>query len=194
MLQPTTDTEQEWLRQLKLGKQDALQSIFKQYYKYLLVTACNITGDQVIAKDLVQDVFFEIWKKRERLTIESSLKAYLRKAVANRSLNYLKAQKRFDWGDDHFDAQTPTNELSAQKQLETNDLQHLINQTIDKLPPKCKAIFALSRFEKFSHKEIASQLDISTKTIENQITKALKVIRAAVEQYNKLVVLIWCFL
>jgi len=193
MLQPTTDTEQEWLRQLKLGKQDALQSIFKQYYKYLLVTACNITNDQIIAKDLVQDVFFEIWKKREQLSIESSLKAYLRKAVANRSLNFLKTQKRFNWGDDHFDAQTPSGEISAQKQLEANDLQQLINQTIDLLPPKCKAIFTLSRFEKFSHKEIAAQLDISTKTIENQITKALKLIRAAVEQYNKLVVLIWCF-
>jgi len=192
MLQPTTEKEQEWLRQLKLGKQDALQSIFKQYYKYLLVTAINITNDQVIAKDLVQDVFFEIWKKREQLSINSSFKAYLRKAVVNRALNFLKKNKRFDWGEEHFDAQTPAKEISAQQQLETNDLQQLINQAINQLPPKCKVIFTLSRFEKFTHKEIAAQLDISTKTIENQITKALKIIRIAVESYNKLVIFLGC--
>ena len=193
MLQSTTHTEKEWLRQLKLGKQDALQAIFKQYYKYLLVTASNITNDQAIAKDLVQDVFFEIWKKRERLSIQSSLKAYLRKAVVNRSLNFLKTHKRFDWGEDQFDTQAPSKEVSVQQQLEVKDLQQLINQTIDQLPPKCKTIFVLSRFEKFSHKEIAAQLDISTKTIENQITKALKLIRAAVEQYHKLVIFTWFF-
>ena len=190
MYQPTSDKEKKWLHQLKQGKEEALQAIFKQYYKYLLVSAYNIIGDQDKAKDIVQDVFFELWKKHDRLTIETSLKAYLRRAAVNKSLNYLKMHKRFDWGEEHFSEHTPSKELSAQQQLEASDLQAAINQCIDKLPAKCKTIFSLSRFEKFSHKEIAAQLGISTKTIENQITKALKLIRAAVEEYNGLGVLL----
>lgn len=184
MLQPISIEEKEWLQSMKAGNESALQKIFKHYYKYLVVTGYNITGDNEKAKDLVQDVFFELWKKREQIEIQSSLKAYLRRAVVNRSLNYIKTQKRFDFGDENFDAQTPDKTFSAQKNLEAQDLKSAINVAIDSLPAKCKAIFVLSRFEKLSHKEIAAKLDISTKTIENQITKALKIVRAAVEKYN----------
>jgi len=186
MLQPISNEEKEWLQSLKIGKESALQKIFKHYYKYLVVTGYNITGDNEKAKDLVQDVFFELWKKREKIDIQSSLKSYLRRAVVNRSLNYIKTQKRFDFGDENFDAQTPDKTFSAQKNLEAQDLESAINSAIDSLPAKCKAIFILSRFEKLSHKEIAEKLDISTKTIENQITKALKIVRAAVTKYDAL--------
>jgi len=190
MLQPTSIEEKEWLQSMKAGKESALQKIFKHYYKYLVVTGYNITGDNDKAKDLVQDVFFELWKKREQIEIQTSLKAYLRRAVVNRSLNYIKTQKRFDFGDENFDAQTPDKTFSAQKNLEAQDLKLAINTAIDSLPAKCKAIFILSRFEKLSHKEIAAKLDISTKTIENQITKALKIVRTAVEKYDALGILL----
>ncbi len=186
MLQPISVEEKEWLQALKAGKEIALQKIFNHYYKYLVVTGYNITGDNEKAKDLVQDVFFELWKKREQLDIQSSLKSYLRRAVVNRSLNYIKTQKRFDFGDENFDAQTPDQAFSAQKILEGQDLKSALNAAIDSLPTKCKAIFMLSRYEKLSHKEIATKLDISTKTIENQITKALKIVRTAVEKYDTL--------
>ena len=193
MLQPISIEEKEWLQSLNAGKQSALQKIFKHYYKYLVVTGYNITGDNEKAKDLVQDVFYELWKKREQIDIQSSLKSYLRRAVVNRSLNYIKTQKRFDFGEDNFDAQTPDKTFSAQKELEAQDLKTAINTAIDSLPAKCKAIFMLSRFEKLSHKEIAAKLDISTKTIENQITKALKVVRTAVEKYDALGLLVFIF-
>jgi len=186
MLQPISVEEKEWLQSLKAGKEIALQRIFNHYYKYLVVTGYNITGDNEKAKDLVQDVFYELWKKREKLDIQSSLKSYLRRAVVNRSLNYIKTQKRFDFGDENFDAQTPDQTVSAQKTLEAQDLKSALNQAINGLPAKCKAIFMLSRYEKLSHKEIAAKLDISTKTIENQITKALKIVRTAVAKYDAL--------
>ncbi len=184
--QVTSEMEKEWIRGLQQGDEKALQSIFNQYYKYLLVSAYNIVGDNAKAKDLVQDVFFEIWKKRSQIDIQFSLKAYLRKAVVNRGLNYLKMHQRIDWGDDHFDTQAPDQTASPHTLVETSDLQTVINETINNLPPKCKTIFTLSRFEKIAHKEIAQQLDISTKTIENHITKALKLIRSAVDKYNEL--------
>lgn len=186
MLQPISIKEKAWLASLKKGDQMALQKIFNHYYKYLVVTGYNITSDNEKAKDLVQDVFFELWKKREQLTIQSSLKSYLRRAVVNRSLNYIKTQKRFSFGDENFDAQTPDKAISAQRLMEADDLKSAINVAIDSLPEKCKAIFMLSRFEGLSHKEIAAQLNISTKTIENQITKALKIVRAAVKAFDAL--------
>ena len=182
--QPTPEIEKEWIIGLQQGDEKALKSIFNQYYKYLLVSAYNIVGDNAKAKDLVQDVFYEIWKKRSQIDIQFSLKAYLRKAVVNGGLNYLKKHQRIDWGEDHFDAQTPDREASPHTLIETADLQSVINTAINNLPSKCKTIFTLSRFEKMAHKEIAQQLDISTKTIESHITKALKLIRLAVDQYN----------
>lgn len=190
MLQPISIEEKDWLKALKEGKESALKQIFNHYYKYLVVTAYNITSDNDKAKDLVQDVFYEIWKKREQISVELSLKSYLRRAVVNRSLNFIKTRKRFDFGDENLDAQTPDREISAQRKLEAADLQAAVNEAIDSLPPKCKAIFMLSRFESLSHKEIAAKLEISTKTIENQITKALKIVRAAVKAYNLLGLLV----
>ena len=181
----TAQQEQKWILDLKEGSESALRAIFNQYYKYLLVTAYHIVNDNEKAKDLVQDVFFEIWKKRTQLKIQS-LKSYLRQAVVNKGLNYLKANKRFDWGEDAVATNTLVTTHSQQEQLEKKDLQKLLQQTIKQLPDKCRTIFLLSRYEHYSHKEIASMLDISTKTIENQLTKALKIIRTAVTQYHTL--------
>ena len=188
--QPTAEMEKKWITGLQQGDEKALKSIFNQYYKYLLATAYNIVGDNAKAKDLVQDVFFEIWKKRNQIDIQYSLRAYLRKSVVNRGLNYLKMHQRIDWGEEHFDIQTPDQAASPYFLVEASDLQTIINNTIDNLPPKCKTIFSLSRFEKIPHKEIAQKLDISTKTIENHITKALKLIRIAVDKYNDLSIFI----
>lgn len=177
------EQEKKWVQALKEGSEPALQAIFTQYYKYLLVTAYHIINDNEKAKDLVQDVFFELWKTRTQLNIQS-LKPYLRQAVVNKGLNYLKANKRFDWGEEAVQTQRLTIQNSPQEQLETADLKAIIQQTITQLPNKCRTIFLLSRYEHYSHKEIASMLDISTKTIENQITKALKIVRAAIAKYH----------
>ena len=183
--------EKNWISELKAGKEIALRKIFDSYYKYLVVTAYNIVNDQSKAKDLAQDVFYELWKKREKIQINTSLKAYLRRSVINRSLNFIKSQKRFQFGDEALSTEWQSKENDAQQVLEGTDLQHMINRTIDALPEKCKLIFKMSRLEKFSHKEIAQQLNISTKTIENQMTKALKTLRAALEKYKEIGIIIF---
>lgn len=172
------------MAKLKEGKEEGLRMIFDHYYKYLLVIASQYTPDIEKAKDVVQEVFFELWKNRWTLHIKVSLKAYLRKAVVNRSLNQIKADKKFQLGDEHIDWQMEDVNISPDQRLEAKDLQTIINQTIDALPERCRLVFKLSRLEHLSHKEIAAQLNISTKTIENQMTKALKFIRKAVAQYG----------
>lgn len=189
------NSEQNWLILLSEGNEKGLKLIFDQYYKYLLVTASNYVSDTEKAKDIVQDVFFELWKKRDQLNIQN-LKSYLRRATINRSLNHIKSDKRFQWGDEAMDSQREDTSITADQTLEINDLQDVINLAIESLPERCQLIFKMSRIEQLTHKEIAQKLDISPKTIENQMTKALKTIRNAVRQYgiNPILLLIFQYL
>ena len=182
--------EKDWLAALKKSDKSAFRAIYNQYYKYLVVTAFNVLGDSDAARDLAQDVFVEIWKKRETLLISSSLKSYLRRAVVNKTLNYIKAS-RIDFNDP---ATLPENRHSnhgQDDQLHADELEKIIHQAISNLPERCRIVFTLCRLEKMSHKEIADQLDISTKTVENQMTRALAMLRKAIAPYIGEGLMIW---
>lgn len=177
-----TPTEKELLQQLKNGDQKAFRTLFDRFYKYLVVTVYNISGDDHLARDLAQDIFFELWKKRESIEIKSSLKSYLRRAVVNRTLNAIKA-KRLDYNEPEKLPEKSHTFDDAQQTLEAEEMKTLIHKTIDSLPEKCRMVFVLCRIEGLSHKEVATKLGISTKTIENQMTKALKVLRATIQPH-----------
>jgi RNA polymerase sigma-70 factor (ECF subfamily) len=136
-----------------------------------------MVGDVDVAQDLVQDVFCKFWEKQPQLEIKISLKAYLYKSVFNHSLNYLKKVKRTDEREALFYSSAYTEQNNVESQLDLKETNLLVQRAIDSLPSACRAVFVLSRFEQMSHKEIAVQLDISTKTVENQIGKALKHLR-----------------
>ncbi|MEZ4957385.1 MAG: RNA polymerase sigma-70 factor [Saprospiraceae bacterium] len=186
--------EKEWLAALKAGDKSAFKAIYNQYYKYLVVTAFNVLGDSDAARDLAQDVFVEIWKKRETLLISSSLKPYLRRAVVNKTLNYIKAS-RIDFNDPANLPENVTDAPSHDEQLHADNLEKIIHDAIANLPERCRVVFTLCRLEKLSHKEIAAQLDISTKTVENQMTRALVILRKALGPYvgEELLILILLF-
>ena len=175
-------TEQEMLVGMKKGEDRAFRALFDAYYKYLTVTSFKILGDFEKAKDLAQDVFADLWQKREQIEISSTVKGYLRRMVVNKTLNYIKT-KRIDFTDPTELPESTTQYQNAQQKIEGDDLQQIINKAIDSLPGRCKIIFVLRRMEDMSHKEIGTKLDISPKTVENQMTKALKVLRLAVEPY-----------
>lgn len=186
--------EREWLSGLKAGDKTAFKAIYDQYYKYLVVTAFNVLGDSDAARDLAQDVFVEIWKKRETLLISSSLKPYLRRAVVNKTLNYIKAS-RIDFNDPATLPENTTDAPSQDEQLHADNLEKIIHNAIANLPERCRIVFTLCRLEKLSHKEIAAQLNISTKTVENQMTRALVILRKALGPYvgEELLILILLF-
>ncbi len=189
MVNPSKQQEQDWLRGLSMGDKRSLQHIFNSYYGYLLNVGYKLIKDQEQVKDIAQEVFFELWKKREHLTITSSLKSYLHRSMVNRSLNYIKKQKRFSFGDDTIPVDIDV-APNPQQLVETSDLETAIREAIDNLPERCRLIFSMSRFENLSHKEIAKRLNISTKTIENQMTKALKAIRLVVSKMGYLLLLL----
>lgn len=171
--------EKSQLDRLRAGDEAALREIFNQNFKMLTIEAFRLTSEQAVAKDLAQEVFYELWKRRESLQIQTSLEAYLRRAVRNRALNFLKTQKKYLFDEDLAaeNLETRHSENFHQNFDEKEDLVAALHDAIAELPEKCRQVFMLSRFEDLSHREIAERLEISTKTIENQITKALRMLR-----------------
>ena len=186
-------TDQSILALLRADDERAMERIFEEYYSYLVTTAYHVLMDQHQAKDLVQDVLFHFWSKKETLTIESGLKSYLRRSVVNRSIDQIRRKKRFGVAEEITDYNQASTDVSTQEMMETSDLEGAIMAAVNSLPERCKLIFSLSRFEDMSHQQIADQLDISKKTIENQMTKALKTIRKAIQQYKDLAIFVFAY-
>ena len=129
-----------------------------------------------IAEDLAQDVFVRLWEKRESLNITSSIGAYLRRMAINEGISHLRKNKKVSF--EEFDkSQHADVVMSAEDAYLGQELKHKIQSAIDTLPPRCRIIFQLSRHEELTYKEIAQKLDISVKTVENQMGKALKILR-----------------
>ncbi|GLR20106.1 RNA polymerase sigma-70 factor [Portibacter lacus] len=175
-------TDKELVGFLNDTDDGAIEKIFKQYYSYICSAVYKIIPDPVLTEDLAQDVFYELWRKREKIQINSSLKAYLKRAAINKALNYIRSKKmKFDSDDN--DTVINISVASSENSFEAMELQDIINASIDTLPEKCRIVFMMSRFEEMSYKEIAAQLEISIKTVENQISKALKILKKAVNPY-----------
>ena len=179
----TSTEEQQLLTALKKGQDSALDELFRTHYVYLCQVVYRVLPDRHLAEDLVQEVFYELWRKREKLQIKQSVRAYLRRAAVNKTLNYIRAQKMPVDDEAYLPLNLSNKQASAQQELQAEELQQLINEAIGLLPERCRLIFTLSRHEEMANKEIAAHLDLSIKTIENQMTKALKLLKGALSGY-----------
>jgi RNA polymerase sigma-70 factor (ECF subfamily) len=134
--------------------------------------AFQLVKDSSNADDIVQEVFIAIWNKRDEIEINSTIEGYLVKSTANKCYTFLEKNKKIHKIElDDFTNYAPNDHKSDNYDNEV--LKKLINESLEKLPAKCKTIFVLSRFEKMKNKEIAEHLDISVKTVENQMTIAI---------------------
>lgn len=161
---------------MSIQESHQLELLFKQSRSGLVYYCMKFVGNPEDANEIVNDVFVAIWKRKEHLVLDLSLKPYLYRSVHNKSLNFLakrgitiqETEEVPDIAQEHAD---------PCKSLEYKELQKQLNTLISELPPRCQQIFILSRKEGLSHKEISEIMNISTKTIENQITIALKYLK-----------------
>jgi RNA polymerase sigma-70 factor (family 1) len=187
--------EQELLvRRLKEGHESAYEVLFKEYYVRLVIHARKYVNDIEIAKEIVQDLFVGIYEKRENLNINTSLSSYLYRAVQNRSINYLNAQKSRQKYAQHVLNTTENSDNSVENILGKSELESALLKAIGELPDKCRMIFKMNRFEGLTNSEIAEQLDLSKRTVETQISKALKILRSKLHNYLSESVAIIAFL
>jgi len=173
--------EADVLVRLKAGEQDAFESIFKTYYAQLVGVAENMLRERAGAEDVVQDVMVELWRRRENLQVETSIRAYLFRAVRNRSLNQIRHQKVAPTADPEVADQVAT--PAADRDFETRELKALLRKAVDGLPERCREVFELSRVRGLPYAEIANVMGISIKTVEAQMGKALRVLREELAAY-----------
>lgn len=164
------------IKGIRAGRESSYARLFDMYYRPLSVFAVKYVNDLDIAKEIVQDFFVHLYENRESLVISTSLQSYLYQSVRNRSLNHIKHQQVQKKHLDHLShSQDTTEEL--EEIIRVNELEHRIFQIISELPPRCREIFQMSRVNGKPNKEIAKQLGISIRTVETQISNALKALR-----------------
>ena len=178
----STKRAEDILNRLKSDDRAALKDLFQEHYSLVCQSIHRFIRDHATTEDLAQEVFLRFWEKRHSIQVTSSLPAYLRRMAMNEALGYLRRNKRYE--EDEF---VPENETetgpSAEEAYLHEELQESVAAAINSLPPKCRTVFQLSRYEELTYKEIADQMGISVKTVENQMGKALKILRERLQGY-----------
>jgi RNA polymerase sigma-70 factor (ECF subfamily) len=171
------------LQQIKEDNQLALKSIFNSYYNSVYSSVFRIIQESNLAEDLTQEVFIRLWEKRKSIEINGELGPYLRRMAVNEALGHIRKNKKFAITDQVEELDKLSSYYDAETELNYKELSTAVQAALNKLPSKCRVVFNLSRFEGLSYKEISEQLEISIKTVENQIGKALKVMRENLKDY-----------
>jgi RNA polymerase sigma-70 factor (family 1) len=166
-----------------LGNLDDFEALFKQYYAPLVVYACKYIPETDAAREIVQDFFVKLYEKRSALTIGTSLKSYLYRSVYNACMNYINQRNIQEKHIRNIDLER-NDEENLENEINSVELQNRIFNLIEALPPKCKKIFKMNRLEGMKNEEIALNLNLSKRTVETQISKALKILRNKLSDYN----------
>jgi RNA polymerase sigma-70 factor (family 1) len=175
---------------LRQGSEKVFEKVFKDHFKSLHAYAYTFLKDDEQAEEVVQNVFCRIWEKRDQLKPDGSLKSYLYRAVHNESLNYLKHQQvKASFQVLYADGLGQADDDTSRKVM-VNELETRIRQAMSELPQQCRTIFQLSRFEQLKYQQIADEMGLSIKTIENQMGKALKLMRTKLAEFLMLILYI----
>ncbi|HEY9047745.1 MAG TPA: RNA polymerase sigma-70 factor [Ohtaekwangia sp.] len=188
----------ELIRSIKRGDPRGLELLFRRLYPRLYAYAQKFLHDTNDSEEVVQELFYTIWKHRERLDEKQSLNAYLFTSVRNRCLNLLETKKNRSrhaellW---FMYVQERTDNINSYHTLLAKDLEKDFNTALEHLPHECRRIFELSRFEGLKYQEIATRLNISIKTVETQMSRALSKLRLQLREHlATLVVLLGLYL
>jgi RNA polymerase sigma-70 factor (family 1) len=167
-------TDSELFTLLKQGNEAAFDEIYNRYWAILLSAAWKRVGVREAAEEIVQDLFTRLWIKRMELDVQGTPAIYLFTAVKYKVLNYYEKEAVRKKYRDHLEVPA---EYSVEEAVIAKDLAVRLEAEVAHLPIKCRAVFDLSRKQHKSHKEIAEILHISEKTVENHLTKALRLLR-----------------
>jgi len=167
---------------LSRDRESEFEKVFKKHFKGLHAYACTILKDDIMAEEMVQNVFCRLWEKTDHIDIRESVSGYLYRSVYHESLNYLKHLKVREAHRDYTLHQEQQS-ASASHALELSELETRLDIALRELPEKCRTIFQMSRFEELKYQEIADRLQMPVKTVENQMGKALRLLRVKLADF-----------
>jgi RNA polymerase sigma-70 factor (ECF subfamily) len=159
------------------------EALFREHFTGLCYFARKYTGDLDSAREIVHTVFIRVWENRSEFDWDKPAKSYLFTSVYNRSMNFIRDNKKFLNHEEANLQNLVVDESAYSDHLETAELEERIRTALLKLPVKCREVFELSRFEGKKYTEIATQLNISVKTVETQMSKALHILKTELRDY-----------
>jgi len=177
------------LRALQNGDTDAFETIYHHMANKLLHYINNRIHDKGQSEEMVQEIFLSLWTRRAEITIEPSITSYLFASAKYQVLSYIRAAHVRDKYAEHFSLFVSTSHENTEELINLSDLKRVIENHIAQLPPKCQEVFRLSRYAGNSIREIAEKMSISTRTVENYITQALKYLREVLSHYPWTIIL-----
>lgn len=178
--------DSELFGEIQKGSRAAFNQLFLHYYQALCRYSYSITNHPEESEELVSDVFFTIWTKAKKLTIEHTVRVYLYSCVKHASLARLKSTKIkiVDTSEDEL-TNIALPMPDAQREMEYADLEKQFKAATSQLPEKCREVFMLARVDGLRYKEISLLLNISEKTVENHLAKALSLMRQSMAAYKQ---------
>lgn len=185
MAQAMNIRENRILKKIRQGDVKEFEILFHRYYPGMCSYAETLLKKADVAEEIVQDVFYNIWKNRADLHIYASWQSYLFRSVFNNAMMYLRKSKR----EQSLDEQWAENYLESDEllsdEMDAREMNAAMIYTLEGLPDRTQEIFRLSRFEGLKYNEIATELSISVKTVEANMGKALKALRNSLEKFRK---------
>lgn len=175
--------EETLIQRLIDGDQTAFELLFRYYYAGLVVFASRIVLDSDEAEEIVQNFFVKVWTGRKAIQKSGTLKNYFFTCVKNSALNYLKKEKVSGEVREKLKEIIETDRLYQPDLFVESEMQSRIQSAMNKLTPRTKEVFTLSRFKDFSNDQIAEQLNLSKRTVETHISNALKILREELKEY-----------
>ena len=157
--------------------------LFRSHFAGLCFFAQKYVKDIDTAKEIVQDAFLSLWEKRDTIDIDRQVKSYLTMIIHNKCTNYLRDNRKFDTNILQIENLLDVPEYESTDSLVTGELKVSIESAINELPEKCREIFVMNRYENLKYQEIADKLQISVKTVETQMSKALQHMRLRLAAY-----------
>ncbi|MCG8409793.1 MAG: RNA polymerase sigma-70 factor [Bacteroidales bacterium] len=179
--------EKKIVRKIREGNIYEFEVLFKKYYEMLCAFGYKYLENIEQIEEVVQDTFYNIWKNRTNLNIKTSMKSYLYTAVKNNCLQVLRTRSLDIKYENYYKANQSNKSISPIQELNAKELAKIIDKTLNALPERCQKIFRMSRYEGFKYQEIADKLKISVKTVEANMSKALKSFRGELKEYSELI-------
>lgn len=175
------------LNRMREGDQASFNTLFDRYWETLYSTVFTVYSDREVCSEIVHDIFLNLWLRREKLQIES-FKAYILASARYHVYRHVKNARRnsLEYRDDlEYSSRVSMND--GELNIRYQELEKSVDRELEELPRRCKEIFTLSRREQLSNDEIASRLDISKRTVENQLTHALRHLKLSMRHFLVLI-------
>lgn len=176
-------SDEQLVALLAKSRKDAFEELFSRHWERLFAIGYQYVQSREVSEELIQDIFTSLWLNRTKLSIHTSIAAYLATAVKYSALRILQKELRKKEYRLETQARMPSQDYSTEHSIALNDLQESLDRELKSLPEKCRLVFEMSRYKNYSNREIADLLAISEKTVKNHITKALRILHRRLKDY-----------